>query len=285
MLGFRDPDVTERIDRLDIPFNVDGYDRYGVSRDHLIAFITALKPVYEHYLRVTTFGVEKVPEEEGALLIGNHSGGIAFDAAMVLCALILEDSPPRLAHGMVEQFLARWPFASTILSRVGQFSGLPDHAERLLGDDRLLLVFPEGAHGTGKLYRDRYQLVRFGTGFMRLALKTGKPVVPFAFIGAEEAFPTMFHAKFIARILRAPYMPVPPQILPIPMPIACQLYFGEPMYFEGTGDEPDEVVHELVARVRNTVQRMVDQGVAARPTDFMLRRMPDSDEPLTGGRR
>src|SRR5699024_3493770 len=96
---------------------------------------------------------------------------------------------PRLAHSMVDKFLANWPFANTILSRVGQFSGLPEQAERLLRDDRLLLVFPEGARGTGKLFKDRYQLERFGTGFMRLALKTGKPIVPFAFVGAEEAFP------------------------------------------------------------------------------------------------
>lgn len=286
MLGLGDPLVIERIEGIDIPFNVDGYDRYGVSRDHLIAFVTALRPVYEHYLRMTVFGRDQVPDEGGALLIGNHSGGIAFDAAMVLCALVLEGDSPRLAHGMVEQFLARWPFANTVLSRIGQFSGLPEHAERLLNDRRLLLVFPEGARGTGKLYRDRYQLVRFGTGFMRLALKTGKPIVPFAFIGAEEAFPSMFHVGWLAKLLRAPYVPVPPQLLPIPLPFSCQLYFGEPMHFEGTGDEPDDVVLEMVARVRNVIQHMVDQGIAARPTDFMLRRMPDDDEPLTkrGGR-
>lgn len=283
MLGYRDPEVVERIHRLDIPFNAEGYDRFGVSREHLIRFVSALKPVYRHYLRVTTFGADNVPDEGGALLIGNHSGGYAFDAAMVLCSMILEDRAPRLAHGMADKFLSRWPFANTILSRVGQFSGLPEHAARLLNDERLLMVFPEGARGTGKLYKDRYELVRFGTGFMRLALKTGKPIIPFAFVGAEEAYPTVFHLRSLARVFGAPYVPIAPQILPVPLPLACQIYFGEPMYFEGTGDEPDEQVLEMVARVRNTVQRMVEQGVAARPTDFMLRKMPGVDEPLTRG--
>ena len=58
--------------------------------------------------------------------------------------------------------------------------GLPEHAVRLLEDDRLLLVFPEGARGTAKLFKDRNSLVRFGTGFMRLALQTGTPIVPTA---------------------------------------------------------------------------------------------------------
>jgi len=283
MLGYRDPEVVERIHRLDIPFNAEGYDRFGVSREHLIRFVSALKPVYRHYLRVTTFGADHVPDEGGALLIGNHSGGYAFDAAMVLCSMILEDRAPRLAHGMADKFLSRWPFANTILSRVGQFSGLPEHAARLLNDERLLMVFPEGARGTGKLYKDRYELVRFGTGFMRLALKTGKPIIPFAFVGAEEAYPTVFHLRSLARVFGAPYVPIAPQILPVPLPLACQIYLGERMNFEGTGEEPDEQVLEMVARVRNTVQRMVEQGVAARPTDFMLRKMPGVDEPLTRG--
>lgn len=284
--GYPDDEVVERINRLNIDFGHEGYDRFGVSRKDLIWFVSALKPIYRHYLRVTTFGISKVPESGGALLIGNHSGGIAFDAGMVLCSLLLEDDiPPRLAHSMVDKFLSSWPFASTILSRVGQFSGLPEHAERLLENERLLLVFPEGARGTGKLFKDRYQLVRFGTGFVRLALKTNKPIVPFAFVGAEEAFPTMFHAQFLARLFRAPYVPIPPQIIPVPLPLACQLYYGDPIYLEGTGDEPDEVINEMVAKVRNTVQRMVDQGCAAREHDFMVRKMPGSDEPLTGGRR
>lgn len=283
MLGYRDPEVVERIRQLDISFNDEGYDRFGISREHLIRFVSALKPIYKHYLRVTAFGVHNVPDEGGAILVGNHSGGYAFDAAMVLCSMILEDRAPRLAHGMADKFLSRWPFANTILSRVGQFHGLPEHAARLLNDERLLMVFPEGARGTGKLYKDRYELVRFGTGFMRLALKTGKPIIPFAFVGAEEAYPTVLHLRGIARLVGAPYVPIAPQILPVPLPLACQLYVGEPMHFEGTGDEPDELVLEMVARVRNIIQRMVDQGVAARPTDFMIRKMPGVDEPLTRG--
>ena len=56
-------------------------------------------------------------------------------------------------------------------------------------DDRLVLVFPEGARGTAKLYKDRNSLVEFGTGFIRLALKTKSPIVPVAVLGGGEAFP------------------------------------------------------------------------------------------------
>ena len=56
------------------------------------------------------------------------------------------------------------------------------------------MVFPEGARGTAKLYKERYSLVHFGTGFVRLALKTKTPIVPFGFLGGGEAMPTIANA-------------------------------------------------------------------------------------------
>ncbi len=278
------PAVAAQLDRLTIPFNEYGLDEFGVSKKHLGVFYTPMYAAYEHYLRVTSFGTENVPSEGGALIISNHSGGFAFDAAMILCSLLMDHDPPRHAHGMVEYFLHKWPFASPMLARVGQFTGIPEHGERLLNAGRLVLAFPEGARGTGKLYRDRYKLVRFGTGFMRLALRTGVPVVPTAFVGAEEAFPTMLHLKLLAKLIGAPYIPVPPQLIPVPLPVACQVYYGEPMHFEGDGTEPDNVIDGYIREVRAEIRQLIDAGRAARPSDFMLNRMPDDSEPLVRGR-
>ena len=87
---------------------------------------------------------------------------------MVLTSMLLEMDPPRMAHAMADKFINRLPIASTWSNRTGQFTGLPEHAERLLADERLLIVFPEGHLGTAKLYPERYSLVNFGTGFVRL---------------------------------------------------------------------------------------------------------------------
>ena len=53
-----------------------------------------------------------------------------------------------MAHAMADKFINRLPIASTWSNRTGQFTGLPEHAERLLADERMLMVFPEGARGT-----------------------------------------------------------------------------------------------------------------------------------------
>ena len=81
----------------------------------------------------------------------------------------------------------------------------PDNAERLLRDDgQLVLVFPEGAKGPAKMYRDRYQLRRFGRGgFVEIAMRAGVPIVPIAVVGAEEAMPTLATFPTVARRRRA----------------------------------------------------------------------------------
>jgi 1-acyl-sn-glycerol-3-phosphate acyltransferase len=258
------PEVRERIELLDLPFNRWGLDPYGVSKEHLGLFLTTLGAIYKHYFRVKTYGIEHVPDDSPAMLISNHSGGLPNDAGMIIASLFFDHQPPRLAHGMVEKFAQTWPFMGPWFSRVGQLPGLPEHAKRLLLDGRLLMVFPEGARGTGKLYRDRYQMVKFGTGFMRIALETKAPIIPLAFIGGEEAIPTIYHAKSLAKLFHAPYVPITPYLLPIPLPVHCEIHYGQPMHFEGSGNEPDDVIEGYVAQVREQVEQLIAAGRGSR---------------------
>lgn len=274
MALFIDEQVKRNVDRLPIPFDEYGIDPFGVSKKYLTACYSPFARLYRNYLRITAFGMQNIPKEGRALLIGNHSGGIGTDAAMVMTSVLLNDEAPRLAHGMAEYFLNRWPFASTLLNRVGHLTGLPEHGERLLNSGRIVVAFPEGARGTGKLYKDAYKLVRFGTGFMRLALKTRSPIIPFAFIGGEEAFPTLFHIKWLAKIVGAPYVPIAPQLILWPLPVSCQIYYGLPMYFEGDGTERDEVIQQYVGQVREEIAHLIRRGLDARPTPFTFAKLP-----------
>jgi len=165
---------------------------------------------------------------------------------------------------MAEKFLGRLPFSSFMTARSGHLTGLPEHAVRLLEAERLLMVFPEGARGTAKLYGDRNTLVRFGTGFLRLALQTGTPIIPFAFIGGGEAIPTMVNLYRLGRWLGVPYLPVTPYLLPIPRPVPLEIYVGEPIRFDGTGNEEDGVIAGWVAEVKARIAAMIEGGVRRR---------------------
>lgn len=256
-------DIEERIERLEIPFNRDGFDKYGTSKKHLKLFFTVLGWMYRSYFRVSVHGIENVPKRGRAMLIGNHSGGYAIDGAMTLASMLLDMDPPRLAHGMIEKFLTEIPVSALWSSRVGQLTGLPENAVRLLEDDRLLMVFPEGARGTAKLYKDRYSLVGFGTGFMRLALQTKTPIVPLAFIGGGDVLPTVMNLYALGKLVGAPYIPVTPYGLAVPLPRHCEIWYGEPMHFDGAGDEDDEKIEAKVQQVKERVRSLIEQGRAA----------------------
>jgi 1-acyl-sn-glycerol-3-phosphate acyltransferase len=248
-----DDDVAARVARLDVPFNAHGYDRYGTSRAHLEVFFSIVAKLYRSYFTVEATGLEHIPGHGRAMIVGNHSGGYAIDGLMTVAACFLELEPPRLAQGMAEKFISALPVSALWSQKLGQLPGLPENAERLLNDDRLLMVFPEGARGTAKLYKDRWSLVDFGTGFVRLALKTKTPIIPMAFVGGGDVVPTVTNLYKLGRVLGVPYIPVTPWGLALPLPRACGVHFGAPLIFEGDGNEDDEAIGRCVAEVKASI--------------------------------
>ncbi len=259
-----DPEIAARIEALDLEFNKFGVDPYGIDKNDLARFVSAFAWIYRYYFKVDVYGLEHVPSTGGAILVGNHSGGVAIDGAMVMGSLLLDAEPPRLPHAMLDKFIHQFPGASQFMSRTGQFTGNPDQAKRLLDSGRLILAFPEGARGTAKLAKDADSLVDFGTGFMRLALETNSPIVPFGFVGGGDALPTIANLKRLGRLLGVPYVPVTKWIFLVPKPTRFQLLYGRPMSFEGTGHERDETVSAMVDQVKDRIRDLIRQGRALR---------------------
>ncbi|HVJ88978.1 MAG TPA: 1-acyl-sn-glycerol-3-phosphate acyltransferase [Labilithrix sp.] len=259
-----DPEVRERVERLELPWNEFGIDPYGVSKEALAANYTLARFFYRHYFSVDAYGLEHVPKKGRVMLVGNHSGGVALDGAMVYASMFFDMDPPRLAQGMAEKFINTIPFASKMATRVGQLTGLPQHAERLLSEERMLVVFPEGAKGTMKLYKDRYSLVNFGQGFMRLAQKMKTPIVPFAFMGGGDAVPTIANSVTLGKMLGMPYIPITPWLVTLPLPVKLEVYYSEPMFFEGTGTEEDEIVMANVEKVKARIASLIEVGYKRR---------------------
>ena len=251
--------LAERMDRLELPFETSGYDAYGTSRHALQRAFRLLEPWYRKYFRVRCHHIERIPLKR-VMLVPNHSGGMGIDAAMLICACFFELDPPRLAQGMADRFLNRLPLASLIASRTGQLTGLPEHAERLLNDDRLLMVFPEGVGGTAKRFWERRHVHDLPTGFVRLAMRTHSPIVPVGILGAGEALPTVLNLNKLGHWFGVPYLPVTPYLLPLPLPARLEFYFGEPLHFTGTGNEDDAVVGAHVQKVKDAIESLLERG-------------------------
>lgn len=265
-----DPAVAARIDALPRKnLNAFGVDPFGHDPE-VIKYVAPLAAwLYRSYFRCEVHGIENIPSEGRFLLIGNHSGQLPFDAMMLTTSVLLDAPKPRLMRGMVERWSADLPFVSSLFVRAGQVVGDPEVCRRLLQNDEAVMVFPEGARGINKLFAQRYQLVSFGTGFLRLAVETQSPIIPVAIIGAEEQAPAVADIKPLAKMLGFPAMPlVFPQIVPLPLPVKYHIWFGSPMYFTADDDDEDRIAAH-VKKVRNTIQRMIDTGLERRHGVFL----------------
>ena len=89
--------------------NAYGYDRWGVSPAAAKRALAFVKLLYERYFRVRTHGLAKIPDGR-ALIVGNHSGQLAYDGMLIAAAFALERSPPRMLRAMIERFFANPPF-------------------------------------------------------------------------------------------------------------------------------------------------------------------------------
>ncbi|MDQ1355798.1 MAG: hypothetical protein QOG44_171 [Acidimicrobiaceae bacterium] len=170
-------------------------------------------PIYRHWFRAEWDGLDKIPLEGGALLVANHAGAIPSDAPTIMHGVETELGRP--VYGLADYLFRAIPVVGTMWARTGGVPAHPDNAYRLLRQQRqLVLVFPEGTRGTGKLFKDRYQLRRFGRGgFVEIAMRAGVPIVPIAVVGAEEAMPTLWKSPTAAKLTRLPYFPLTANML------------------------------------------------------------------------
>jgi 1-acyl-sn-glycerol-3-phosphate acyltransferase len=165
-------------------------------------------PLYRRWFRAEWDGLDKIPRTGGALLVANHAGAIPSDAPVIMHGV--ESELRRPVYGLADYLFKGVPVVGTLWARTGGVPAHPDNAYRLLRQQQqLVLVFPEGTKGTGKLYRDRYQLRRFGRGgFVEIAMRAGVPIVPIAVVGAEESMPILWKSGAIAKATGLPYFPV-----------------------------------------------------------------------------
>lgn len=248
-------------------------------------FVARLRPLleffYRRYWRVQTDGLEHVPNAGAALLVGNHSGGIPLDAAMIGAAIDLEHPQHRVVRFLYDRFVVAMPFMGELYNRMGSVLASFDNARRLLEMGEVVGIFPEGVAGVAKGIWHRYELQPFHGGFVRLSLMLRVPIIPTAVVGAEETYPVIGkweHLGPLKQLLNVPYVPVTP-LFPwlgalgmVPLPTKWHIRFGAPIrfYTETRLRRPPSraTATKLAERVRRHVQAMVHELLAQRESIF-----------------
>ena len=254
-------------------------DDFGFDAQWTESFITVFKSLYRDYWRVETAGVEHVPATGRALLVANHAGVLPWDGTMIKTAVFSEHSHPRHVRALVASQFMGMPVMSWFLRRTGQAVGHPDDTRRLLERDELVLVFPEGTRGTGKSFRDRYRLRRFGRGgFVATAIRARAPIIPVSVVGSEEIYPMVGDLRPVARLLGLPYFPVTPfwpwlgPLGMIPLPSKWRIQFHAPIDVSDLSLDDADDQHQVMAladEVRDTIQRGIYDNLKRRRGVFL----------------
>lgn len=258
----------ERLKRLHYADAGHGYDPFGLHPD-FVAFGEAITAwLYEKYFRVKSTGHEHIPTTGPAVLAANHSGAIPVDSAMVWADVVRHTNPPRVPRPIADHFVPMMPVVGTIFARGGMVGGSRGNAHTLLDRGDLLLIHPEGVPGVSKHFRDRYKLQEWRVGHVELAIRHGAPVIPVAVVGPEEQMPQI--GRIPISMFGAPFLPL--TLTPLPMPVRYYIYYGEPIpvHRDYTPDRADDpaTLREAAARVKAAVQKLLDDGVKARPGVF-----------------
>ncbi|MBI3951906.1 MAG: acyltransferase family protein [Acidobacteria bacterium] len=249
-------------------------DEFGYDQE----FEDKMRPLVEflfyNWWRVEMNGVEHIPKTGRALLVSNHSGTLPFDGAMIKFGVRELHPKHRIARVLMHDMFNSLPILGPIMSKVGAVRACQENGERLLRAGHVTMVFPEGAKGTGKYFKNRYKLERFGRGgFVQLAARTSSPVIPIAVVGAEEIYPLLENSTVIARLLNVPYFPLTPTF-PwlgllgfIPLPSKWYIDIGEPITFDHLSAkdlEDDFLMDNLGNEVRQQIQNTINDRLKRR---------------------
>lgn len=148
------------------------------------AIHAVLPPLLSATYRPWTEGLEHVPAQGPAILASNH---LSFLDHFFLPAYL---DRPVFFLGKSDYFVGwkRYFFENAGVMPVYRQGGDAGEAslrrgQEILEDGELLGIYPEGTRsGDGRLYRGK-------TGPVRLALRTGAPVLPVAMMGTFEVLP------------------------------------------------------------------------------------------------
>lgn len=159
----------------------------GWSERLPLASYLAVWRAYRRYFRYSVQGLEHLPTDRAALIVGYHGRPVAYD----LCILLVElyERHGYLPHAVVHAAMHQLPVLGWLAQGLGFVAGDGPGIQGAVGRGEHVVVLPGGTREGCRSHNERYR-VSWGrrTGYLRLALKYGLPVVPVAASGVDDAY-------------------------------------------------------------------------------------------------
>ncbi|GAC1327012.1 MAG: lysophospholipid acyltransferase family protein [Mycobacteriales bacterium] len=239
--------------------------------------LTIWKPIMDHYFRMEIGGWDRLPDAP-TLLIGVHASGLLpIDAYLTGFQWYRHFGAQRPLHGTAHDVLMSLPGWGAFMRKIGTVPASAESISETLGAGHDVILWPGGDLDALRPWTQRDQVVLGGrSGFIKLAIRTGVPIVPVATVGGSDTLIMLTGGRGLARrlrvdrYLRAKTMPVAlgfplgvaPGVVPqLPLPAKIRTEFCDPVELsddpERAGD--DDYVRSKYDEVEAALQAGMDR--------------------------
>jgi 1-acyl-sn-glycerol-3-phosphate acyltransferase len=218
------------------------------------------------------YGLERVPEERPLLFVGNHTLYGILDAPLLFAELYTRRGI--FLRSLGDHLHFKVPLWRDLMTEYGVVDGTRENCAKLMDAGEAVLVFPGGGREVAKRKGEKYKLIwKERVGFARMAIQHACTIVPFAAVGAEEAYDIVVDAD---EIMASPLgqlvkkLRIRPEVIPpiargaggtaLPRAERFYFYFAEPIRTHDYDRRADD--DERCRELRDRVQREVEAGVA-----------------------
>jgi 1-acyl-sn-glycerol-3-phosphate acyltransferase len=274
-IGSRVASVLSDIARSRIP-KADLDER---DTDYIRETLPGLWMLASYYFRADVRGLDRIPAEGPALLVGNHSGGnLTPDTHVFTLAFSTYFGVERRFFQLAHNLVLAMPGLG-MLRKYGTVAASPQNAEKALDTGAALLVYPGGDYEVHRPTWDSAKVDFDGRkGWIRLALRKNVPIVPVVSIGGQETALFLSRGERLARLfgldrlLRLKVLPISLAIpwglnvgdmlghFPLPAKITIQVLDPIDLREEfGSSPDVDEVYDEVLSRMQNTLTSLAQE--------------------------
>lgn len=271
-------ETTSRIHGDAVSTDTSGLEFLGWDRGFTERCINAVAPIAKYWFRPNVRGLESFPPTGGALVVSNHSGGMLTPDVLIFTSAYYRTlGYGRPVYTLGHDGLFVGPLADQ-LARLGVIHAESQTAVKALRSGGVVLVFPGGVYDS---YRPTLtaNVVDFKgrTGYVKIALEAGVPIVPAVSIGGQESQLFLTRGTWLAKKLglgrfRSDILPVSvgfpfglsallPVNIPLPTKIVTQV--SEPIDVAARSSE-DSAVDRIDAQVRSVMQAALDRLASER---------------------
>jgi 1-acyl-sn-glycerol-3-phosphate acyltransferase len=233
-------------------------------------------PLMDYWFRMEVEGWDRLPEPP-ALLIGIHTGApFVWDAWTVGVQWWRRFGAERVLHGTAHDALMAAPLVGRYFRKMGVLPAAPDSITAALAAGHDVALWPGGEVDSLRPWTDRDKAILGGrTGFVKLAIRSGVPIVPIATVGGADSMPVLLRGRRLARWLQldkvarlkmfpiaisAPWVIGPAMLPEIPLPTKIRTAFLDPITLDSNPDRAndDEYVQAKYEEVRASIQTGMD---------------------------